>query len=61
MNAELRSVLKEVDTKVEYKKEVQESTIFVYKLGLSNMQPTLLMNGQVYGPTQVRFLCPYIL
>lgn len=47
------TILKNLETGDEYKKEALDSTTFVYKLGLSKMHPALLMNGLVYGPNQV--------
>lgn len=50
------SILKNIETGDEYKKEALDSTTFVYNLGLSKMHPALLMNGLVYGPNQVHQL-----
>lgn len=49
-------ILSKFDTESDYKEEALSSTLFVYKLGLSNVHPALLMNGQVYGSSQVCFL-----
>ncbi|KAL2613121.1 hypothetical protein R1flu_024813 [Riccia fluitans] len=43
--------LKEGD---DFKEKVLESSGFIYKLGLSQMHPCLLMNGLVYGPSQIQ-------
>ena len=42
-------------TESDFMEEALTSTVFVYKLGLSNVYPALLMNGQVYGSSQVSF------
>ncbi|KAG0591180.1 hypothetical protein KC19_1G156300 [Ceratodon purpureus] len=46
-------ILDRLDTESDYKEEALGSSLFVYKLGLSNVYPALLMNGQVYGSSQV--------
>ena len=48
-------ILDKLDTESDYWDEALGSTLFVYKLGLSNIYPALLMNGQVYGSSQVPF------
>lgn len=49
-------ILDRFDTESDYREEALSSTLFVYRLGLSNVYPALLMNGQVYGSNQVSFL-----
>lgn len=49
------TILSKFDTESDYREEALSSTLFVYKLGLSNVHPALLMNGQVYGSSQVCF------
>ncbi|XP_024522450.1 UDP-glucose:glycoprotein glucosyltransferase-like isoform X1 [Selaginella moellendorffii] len=39
----------------DYRKEAFESSQFVYRLGLSEVYPCLLMNGLVYGESQPQF------
>lgn len=47
------TILSKFDTESDYREEALSSTLFVYKLGLSKIHPALLMNGQVYGSSQV--------
>ncbi|CAM6098919.1 unnamed protein product [Calypogeia fissa] len=48
------SILHELKEGDDFRDAVFESTKFVYKLGLSQMNPCMLMNGLVYGPSQVQ-------
>lgn len=47
------AILDRFDSGSDYREVALDSTLFVYKLGLSNVYPALLMNGQVYGSSQV--------
>lgn len=49
-----QEILLKFENGMEYKEQVLQSTLFVYKLGLHRMHPCLLMNGLVYGSTQVQ-------
>lgn len=51
-----QSALHDLKEGNEFRDKVFESTKFVYKLGLSQMHPCMLMNGLVYGPAQVPLL-----
>jgi len=49
------TILSKFDKEFDYQDEALSSTLFVHKLGLSNVYPALLMNGLVYGSNQVYF------
>ncbi|KAL3679974.1 hypothetical protein R1sor_022930 [Riccia sorocarpa] len=48
------AIFKSLKEGTEFKEKVLDSSVFVYKLGLSQMHPCMLMNGLVYGPSQIQ-------
>lgn len=53
-NSPPQEILLKMKNELTFKERADQSTFFVYKLGLSRMQPCLLMNGLVYGSSQAQ-------
>lgn len=53
-NSPPQEILLKMKSELTFKERADQSTIFVFKLGLSRMQPCLLMNGLVYGSSQAQ-------
>nr|DAD24321.1 TPA_asm: hypothetical protein HUJ06_025785 [Nelumbo nucifera] len=47
-----QDVLLKLEKELTFKEQAEESSLFVYKLGLSKLQCCLLMNGLVHEPTE---------
>ncbi|KAL6003176.1 hypothetical protein ACLOJK_023399 [Asimina triloba] len=49
-----QDILQKLEKELAFKEKAEESSLFVYKLGLANLKCCLLMNGLVYEATEVQ-------